>query len=246
LEANLKKYILFSILIQFIIFGAYASGNADTQSRTLLYKQKRTVWEGAPDSAVFYEVFLANGRNAVFLLDVAEVPFESSLVIINPEGSMEIDVQNASSILRRNDLIYKCVVLYTGQLMGMAIVNIFSAEPIEIREFGFIEDQNYFNFIANYFDEIDLEKEFISPEQRRGVENKIWVMFPNDTKIILIDQWPNPTEFIETNLYSLLDESYSLFLQEHQNISSLEVERARRAFYNYRNWIQNWLEQDIF
>ena len=109
----MKKYILLFILFHLFIFEVFASGSADMQSRALLYRQQRTTWTGAPDSAIFYDVYLIKNRGDVILLDVFMKPdfLESPLLIINKGNSMQIFAHNESAMLRMDGTIYKCVVL---------------------------------------------------------------------------------------------------------------------------------------
>jgi len=213
-----KKFMLI-ILLLIIPFGVFAAGSGDDQSQALLYKQKRTTWEGAPESAIFYECYLVKYDDNVLLLDTY---LTSSMLIINTENSMKIIVHNQKSMLTKDKTIYKCVVLESGGLMGIAIVNVFTADIINIK-IGYTSWSFYYDFDFSE-DRFDRLKERTS---------ELIVFFPNDNYITIINQWPNPTEFKQTDMYSLLYDNYNKYLQKNKNLTPIEREELRED-YEYR------------
>jgi hypothetical protein len=225
----MKKVITCVFLLQFISFEAFASGNADQQSQALLYQQKRTTWKDAPESAAFYECYLVKrGYNDVILLDIyLQTEFlENPMLIVNHTSSMGILVYNESAMLKLENTIYKCVVLASANFMGMAIVNVFSAEPINIK-IGYVMDRDswrWYEYSLLFYDD------------------RYIVVSHNDEKITILDQWPNPAEFKEISVYKLLEEGYNKCLQENKNLTAAERSKLKEEYENQRNKIPELLQ----
>jgi len=241
----MKKVIFtFSVLI-FFTLNAYASGSADMQSRALLYRQQRSTWPNAPESAIFYECYLFMNKEKTLLLDVyLKNNNPETLLIIDPAGAMEIVAYNASAMLRRPHTIYKCVVLESGQLMGMAIVNIFSAEPMS-NNYGilypnFIEDNFNFSFLLwGYYPD---EYEYDYGSYSYNEDKKIIVIIPNSSKAYIVNQWPNPSAFFETDLFTLFDESYINFSKENTGLSDHQKKLLDEIYNDIRLRIQEFID----
>jgi len=228
---NVCKKVMLIIPLLIIPFGAFASGRADQQSQALLYRQKRTTWTGAPESAVFYECYLVKYDDKVILLDGY---LTSSMLIINTDNSMEILVHNQNTMLTKEKAIYKCVLLESGGLMGMAIVNVFTADVVNIK-IGYTDNWSYcycFDFSEDRWEK----------DKWREETNKI-VFSPNENKITIINKWPNPTEFKQMDIYNLLEDNYNKYLQKNNNLTPAEREQLKEDYENRRNYeIPNLLE----
>jgi hypothetical protein len=238
----MKRVIFTFFVLSFFTLNAYASGSADMQSRALLYRQQRTTWPNAPESAIFYECYLLVDREKTLLLDVfLKDNSQEKLLIIDTNGVMEIIAHNASSMLRRPKTIYKCVVLESGQLMGMAIVNIFSAEPMS-NNYGIL----YPNFIGYNFNFSSIfwyySDEYDYSSYPNNEDERIIVIIPNSSKTYIINQWPNPSDFFETDLFALLDESYNNFLRENTELSDHQKQLLEEIYNKNRSQIQELID----
>jgi preprotein translocase subunit SecG len=189
----LKKCIFCFIYMFMTIVVIFASGNADEQSQALLYKQQRTTWPNAPENAVFYECYLMsikdkNGENNYILLDSIMLGNDNGVILVNTSTSMKIVINGGKEMLGNENEVYKCVVLYSNSMFGIAMVNIFKSEQLNkqigyyygnrILDFNIIENDDYeiLNLLA--FDD--------------DIERKHFFYFPKNKRSFLkLDQWPN-------------------------------------------------------
>jgi len=196
-------FIGYSILL---IFRIYAAGSADEQSQALLFKQKRVKWDNAPESAVFYECYLineknSNGDNVTILLDTY---LKDNILLINLDSSKKIEVTNIKEMLKQDKIIYNCIVLYSNAMFGMAVVNIFEAEPINQQVGYIINGKLLDNIFDNEFDFL-----YLSVLRYYLGENNVLVYFPQFKRTILqLDQWPKPTKFNVLDGLGLLKNAY--------------------------------------
>lgn len=194
----MKKRICYITLLLLTINGIFASGNADQKSEALLFKQKRTKWNDAPDSAIFYECYMLNikesdGNDKTILLDSFKKDgfmfLKDGIMLINPSTSMSIAAHNAPEMLKQEKVVYKCVVLYSTAVLGTAVVNIFKAEPVK-QQIGYIIGYE----LSDFLDDNDMNcVETVIGYQD---ENVIYAYFPQSKRSFLqLDQWPEPTKF---------------------------------------------------
>ncbi|MDR3284106.1 MAG: hypothetical protein LBS97_02880 [Treponema sp.] len=220
----MKRMLFFTTLLLLALNELFASGSKEEQSQALLYRQKRTTWTGASDSTVFYECYLVKHGDDVILLDtlVRTAFLKAPILIVNSETSMKIDVHNEDAMLKRPGTLYKCVVLESGGLMGRAIVNAFSAEPVTMK-IGYVRP-DYFSLY--YYTGYDWSS---------GYNENILVFFANEKKVLKIDQWPNPTVFNEQDVYQLIDDGYRKFLSEHPNLTAAQKQEVETEYKERRS-----------
>lgn len=190
----MKRFIFFFFFLFYTsLLGAFSSGSQDQQSQALLYKQKRVTWQGAPDTAIFYECYLTRNDDKTLLLDASFISnFPDGPILIVAGQPMEIIVHNDKAVLKQTDIIYKSVVLESGGMMGIAIVNVFTAEPVLDVDTGTLVSGSYLQMFGSWSDmsEDDL---FVFNRQRAA--------------LIKIDKWPNPTEYMRIEHLTLNDEN---------------------------------------
>ena len=200
----MKKILILGLLFFNCIYCIFAYGARD-QSQALLFKQTRVNWENAPNDAVFYEVYLLRNGDDIRLLDTY---IYRNILFVNFLSSMYIKVTNASEILLQEDNIYKCVVLYSGVILGMAIVNIFDSNIItgDIGYIGFYED---YSMILSLYQDNYFKK-----------NNIILVYLPHSRRSILqIDKWP-PTNFQVIDVLDILNNIRENYEVEKMQINS--------------------------
>jgi len=189
------KYLFFIIIFVSIVNGIFASGTSEHQSQALLFNQKRVSWPSAPDSAVFYECYIMKFiyRNEVklVLLDQKIINESNSgvneIILIN--NVMEIVINSGAEMLRQENIIYKCIVLYSNSMFGMAMVNLFQAEPITMQIGHNIGSYHLYNIIGESDHAII---EMYAKTLSDDLNNNLYFYFPqNKRSIIKLDYWQN-------------------------------------------------------
>ncbi|MFP3041626.1 hypothetical protein LQZ19_07350 [Treponema primitia] len=207
-------YKRFVLLILFVLHCViiFASGSSD-QSEALLYRQKRTTWNGAPESAVFYECYLAIKNYNLTLLDafLETDAFNEPILFVNETSSMIIKAHNDTTYITESDKIFKCIVLYSNSMMGRAFVNIFSAEPVTFK-IGSVE-----------------------PYTIKPVTDMSWGAHFNDylRTYIIFDKWPEPANF---NLVDLKEYCAELIQECDDRLENLNYEETYESVMEEKNY----------
>jgi len=233
----MKGINIFLVLLALLSFDLFASGAADEQSQALLFKQKRVRWDNAPESTYFYEVYLYKENDVISLLDIYS---ENNIKIVNLYTSMKIEVTNANDILRQNNTIYKCVVLYSNVFLGMAVVNIFEAVPLVNQSIGFIGYNKNINNIYKIEEDLDHDVFFYIYLLESGYDDyghnndTLYAYFPNINAFMKIGNWPPNESIVNIEIISMNDtiKNITLFIEKLN-----ENER--------NNYVQNELEANI-
>ncbi|AEF84087.1 hypothetical protein TREPR_2037 [Treponema primitia ZAS-2] len=215
------KFFFISIISIFFIVSIYAEGSTDSQSQALLFKQKRTEWEGAPDSAVFYECYLVRYNNdSTTLLDFYLKTGQSkdSILFVSNDTSMKIRAQNAEIMLKEPYIIYKCIVFYSVAMLGEAVVNIFKADPVNIRIGILYGDKAYFS--------------------------------DNQRTCIVLDQWPNPTLFTILDMIEYWEKEYNEIISNYdKGLEEAETEQEKYSLLEskaeYIKYYENIISQPL-
>jgi len=246
---------LVSVFLCVSITYTFAAGRSDEQSQALLYRQKRTTWEGAPEGSAFYECYLVNygdkggpnGQAEVLLDAFMRAGFlQSPVLIVNPATSMTLEASNGDQYLKKQYTPYKCIVLYTASIVGCAIVTIFKADPLNIK-IGYVFSNSGYDFPFKFvppYEDMDYDA-----YQNNDDDSNLFVVFPNETKLLQINQWPNPTEFNEVDGYRLLEESYNTFISENTGISDSDKQKLKTQYEAQRRSIQerlNSISEDVW
>jgi len=231
----MKKTIILLLFLTIIITVLFPSGSADSQSQALLFKQKRTTWPSAPDSAVFYECFLVNikgeyGDAETILLDSF---VKDGIIIVNLSSSMKIDVTNVKEMIKKDNVIYKCTVLYSNSFFGTAVVNIFKSDLVK-ENIGYIIG-SYLIYLLEENDLIYIETVFSYYYSEYNEEPKqIYVYLPQSKRSFLqLDQWPNPKEIKIIDGLILMKENYDKYILELNNlINNKELDAYNIQYIN--------------
>jgi hypothetical protein len=239
-----------------VIFEVFSYGNAEN-SQALLYRQKRTTWNSAPNNSVFYECYIVNvkytyGNNKIYLLDNYlnnEISsFENGLLLINIYTSKEIDVSNRYEIVLQENIIYKCIVLYQGSILGKASVNIFNFEPAN-QNIGYVSegfsfgsfdvnDKNLLEYLSSDEYGIPMENGLVLTgglvvEDREGNifdnpireylnRNSLYVYLPQSKRNILqLNQWPNPKIVNIIDALVVLEIKYNAIVSSFKSSNSV-------------------------
>jgi hypothetical protein len=224
----------------------------DEQSRALLFKQKRTSWKGAPESAIFYECYLQQDEDGTtMLLDtfVRTEFLKAPVLIVNGAASKKINADNSKSMLKNINTVYKCVVLYSSEFWGMAIVNIFSAEQVTMRVgylVGFSPESSY----STFFDDFKVIN-IINPLTYALLfllwtdidYNDMFVFFVgNERSLLRLNEWP-PTSFEQIDALVIWEKINETKLQGYEKILNNPKEAESQAIEKEKQYRGSWLDE---
>lgn len=204
------KKIICVILIGIVgLISCFAEGVSDSdQSYSLLVKQKCLKnYKDSPETATFYECYIMrtddieNDKCTLALLDIFEKKgnFLQNIIVkpsifINPATSKEMGCTSGASFLKEKNTVYKCVVLFSVQIYGYAVVNLFEAKPVTDRiliVWPTQENESLLSF--NNWNDKSSNELLVCYEKNRG-------------KVLVIDHWPDPTTFKEYSIRDLQKE----------------------------------------
>lgn len=238
-----KIYICFVLLICGGI-SVFTEKNTD-QSAQLLLRQKRLKnYNNSPESAAFYECYVirqedvTDDKCSVLLLDVAERKtsmFQKKQLFTNLADSKKMMIMSGASQLTDRHKIYKCVVLYTHQLLGTAIVNLFETFPITERTFFVreISQKSSFGFESRSIIG-SLGSILKTPD------DITYACYEQDSdKIILIDRWPNPSNFREEKIQGLIEIEKESYEKTFNGSNILQFDDYNKAIKGYEDALVN-------